>query len=202
MVNQKSHDSDKSVTSWLPVMVPTVGKRPDGDVIFQEGRKTRYQAVKRFIRSNEPMPTGKAKRFVGISTMYSLASSGKRIDYSLLQKSSRSLMEDAFGSSGTDEFSAKGFKNPKPWSRRWLPATFNREIKATQLVMWWPDSAPLPGPAIYCPEPGTAHFVSLLFSGIRGCLGCGRIFTPERPNQLYHDRRCGDRHRKRRQRRG
>lgn len=198
MINNNSRARDKTVTA-LPVLIPTEAQG-EGDVIFQEGRATRWQAINRFIPAVGPSPTGKQlERFRAISRMCSLAS-GKKIDYALLKENFRSLMEDAFGPSGADEFSAKGFKNPKPWSRRWLPAIFNREIKATRLVMYWPDGAAQPDPAIYCPDPGTALFVSLLFSGIRACLGCERMFTPERPNQLYHDRRCADRHRKRRER--
>lgn len=199
MVNKQSHDMDKPVT-WLPVLVSAAGERPDGDVIFQEGRVTTFQPVKRFV-PNQPQTETRSKRFLGISKMYALAS-GKKIDYSLLQQGFRSLVEDAFGQFLADQISATGFKNPKPWSSRWLPAIFNHETKPARVVMWWPEDEAVFGPAIYCPDPGTALFVSLLFSGIRACLGCGRTFTPEQPNQLYHDRKCGDRHRKRRERSG
>lgn len=212
MVNEKSRDHDKRVTAFLPILIPAAGEKPDGrallpgsltrthgpdgEVLFQKDRETEIQPVRLFTRDKELAP----ERFSAIARMYSLAS-GKKIDYSLVQESFRSLVENVFGRPLTDAISKGASENPKGWSKRWLSPIFNKEIDSVRLVMWWPTRKLVFRPAIYCPDRVTAHFVNLLFSGITACLGCGTIFSPHRPNQIYHDNNCANRHRKRRERR-
>jgi hypothetical protein len=210
MVKTNSRDRDKTVTSLIPILIPSAGDAPDGHVLvlgcdsrFPKAR--REQPVTRFDPNAEPEADKKdMKRFLGVARMYTLAA-GQRIDYSLLQEGFRSLVEDVFGESLTDGLVKEALANPKSWSRLWLPTLFNRELNSAHLVMSWPGDQPNFGPAIYCPDLKTAYFVSLLFSrlfsGVRACQGCGILFRPKRTNQLYHEDLCGERHRKRRERR-
>jgi hypothetical protein len=214
MVKKRSRARDKTVThQFLPILIPAAGELPkakllpgtvtrtrgaDGAIFLQEGRLTRIQPVKRFIPSEKVVE--RPKRFAAIAQMYSLAS-GKRIDYFVLAEHFRSLFEEVFGTPFTDALSREASKNPKKVSARWLLPLFNQEIRSARLVMWWPPFNPSsPLPAIYCDDAQTALLVNLLFSGMRACLGCGELFTPHRPNQVYHDFLCANRHRKRRER--
>jgi len=89
-----------------------------------------------------------------------------------------------------------------------LAPAWTKELSSARVVLWWAES--LDGqpyrrftPAIYCADPKTALYVwqVLVEQRVSICLGCGDVFIPERSNQLYHPNgRCGDRHRKRRQR--
>jgi hypothetical protein len=206
MVNSKSRHHHETVTKAkpsaapFPVLVPNIGKVPDGGVDFQEGNATHSMPVRRFVpfAPGEPLQDNqKAKKYAAIAKLLALAM-GKEIDYSLLKEGFRALAVDAFGTDLADAISARALKNPNAWCRRWLPAIFNREIKASSFVMWWPHKSKIFGPAIYCPDRETALLVSLLVSGIRACIGCGKMFIPKRPDKLYHDEACGHRHRQRR----
>lgn len=210
MVNKKSHAQDKSVTHYLPILIPSGGDKPrpgtpigtatrisgpSGAVLFQERGSTRIQSVRQFTRSAGPA----SKRFSAVAKLFSLTT-GKKIDYDLLQESFRTLLEDVSGRPLADAVSRRAFENPKKVSDRWLLPIFNQEIQSARLVIWWSPRKSSLIPAIYCPDRETALFVDLLFSGVTACLGCGKLFTPHRPNQLYHDFLCANRHRKRRER--
>jgi hypothetical protein len=216
------------VTFNFPILVPAHGEKPDGWVVwlrdderFPRGTRTE-QPAKLFDCDTRPLSKQEEKRFQSIAKLYSLAT-GKNVDFFLLQSSFRNLVGDLFGPKLADALSSRQrvmlgetpwatkadiklvTENPKDWSRTWLPAIFNREIKSAQLVLWWPESTSKArfGPAIYCTDIKIARFVNLLFarlfSGERPCLGCGELFSGRR-NQLYHDHKCAGRHRKQRQR--
>jgi hypothetical protein len=205
MVNDKSRHKDKSVTtpSPLPVLVPT-NDEGLGDVMFQEGKATRFQAVERYFPSEHKQhDKQEAKRLAAIARLLALAS-GQEIDVVLMQEGFRTLTADAFGTELADSISAKAPKNKKGWSWRWLPGIFNREIQKARLVMWCPRKTQAFIPAIYCLDHATARLATLLlsnlFGGWRACLGCGEMFLPHRRDQLYHDHLCAHRHRQRRSR--
>jgi hypothetical protein len=209
MVNKKSHARDKSVTHFLPVLIPAGGDKPEGvgtvrmngpsgTVFVQDGISTRIQPVRQFRRTGEPA----SRRFSAIAKLFSLRF-GKKIDYSLLQlqETFRTLLADVSGTPLADATSKQAIENPKKVADRWLLPLFNQEIRSARLVMWWSPRKLSLVPAVFCPDRETALFVDLLFSGVTACLGCGKLFTPHRPNQLYHDFLCANRHRKRRERR-
>ena len=105
-------------------------------------------------------------------------------------------------------FAGSTSANPQREARYGLAPLWTKAISSARLVLWWAES--LDGqpyrrfiPAIYCAEPKAALYVWEALSERRVCicLGCGELFVPGRPDQLYHaNGRCGDRHRKRRQR--
>jgi len=196
MVKINSRTRDKGVTDF-PILIPYAGKKSHSAVFFQDRDSTVIRAVRRFTRTNEP--ASKPKRFLAVAKLFTLAS-GKKIDYSLVQESFRTLLEDVSGRPLADAVSRQALENPRKAAGRWLVPIFNREIQSARLVMW-----DLRGgrsiPAIYFENRETALFVDLLFRGITACLGCGKLFSPRRSDQLYHDFLCANRHRKRRERR-
>lgn len=198
MVKIKSHAHDKTVTHFIPILIPAAGKKPHSVALFFQDRdSTVIRAVREFTHADAPAST--SKRFSAIAKLLSLAS-GKKIDYSLLQESFRTLLEDVSGRPLADAVSKEALRNPRKAAGRWLVPLFNQEIQSARLVMWdLRDGRAIP--AIFCADPEKALFVDLLFNGITACLGCGKLFTPHRPNQLYHDFLCANRHRKRRERR-
>lgn len=192
-----SRDIDKSMTRFLPILIPAAHEARThgsvGSVSFQDDRLTNIQPVSEFV-----VPKTAPKRFEAIAKIFSLAS-GKKIDSLILKEQLPSLFREAFPERLVDALIREAINSPKEFASRWLEPIFNREIGAARLVIW---SSPgqLSRPAIYCPNEETALFVHLLFAGISACLGCGKLFTPHRPNQLYHDFLCANRHRKRRER--
>jgi hypothetical protein len=165
-------------------------------VFVQDGMSTISQPVRRFRKTDKP--PSPPKRFLAVAKLLTLASA-KTIDHSLLQESFRTLLEDVSSRQLADAVSKQAGENLKTASDRWLMPIFNQELRAARLVMWCPPrKAPIP--AIFCPDLQTALFVDLLFFGITACLGCGKLFNPHRPNQVYHDFLCANRHRKRRER--
>ncbi|MCU1305233.1 MAG: hypothetical protein JWQ87_5517 [Candidatus Sulfotelmatobacter sp.] len=97
--------------------------------------------------------------------------------------------------------------NPREEAQIALGLLWAEEMSSARLVLWWTDffdGRPCRRfiPAIYCPDLKTALYVreALGERRVSVCLGCGELFVPDRPNELYHDRDCGDRHRHRRQR--
>jgi hypothetical protein len=194
------------VTEQIPILVPVdiqqslqrgawqVPRGCEGFVLFLNGRATDFRPVKRFDRSS-----GKSKRLEAIGKLVTLAATGKRIDYEI-QQSLSDLIAEVYGKNLTDAIGEQALQKPKEWSRRWLPAIFNNEIRSARLVLWWPPHSSAFGPAIYCESPHTAFLVSLLLHRIRVCRGCPIIFTPKEPKQFYHDHKCAARHRQKRQR--
>ena len=137
--------------------------------------------------------------------MEALARSGDPIDYAVVDEGFRSFVEDTYGRQLTDAISKRARDLPTLWARQWLPTLVNRELKSVRVVMWIPKDGPV-SPAIFCPDATAAAFASLLFSrlftGLRACLGCGTLFVPDRRMDTdFHDLRCGNLHRKNRQRR-
>jgi hypothetical protein len=211
MRSEDSHALDKSVTRFLPILIPGVGLKPVGKgfldartggsagaVFFQKGSKletgpTEIHPVMEFV-----VPKVTPKRFAAMAKMFTLAA-GEKIDSLILKDQLPHLFSDYFPENMVNALVRTALDRPRDFAVRWLEPMFNREIGAARLVMW-----SRPGrifqPAIYCPNEETALFVHLLFAGISACLGCGKLFTPHRPNQLYHDLLCANRHRKRRER--
>ena len=201
MRKKRRRDADEGVTSALPILIPVAEEEePDeGYVLFlgedeRLPKATVFQPVRRFIARPEQTP----KRLLALARMLSLAS-GQKTDYQMLQEGFRTLAGKAFGEKLTDALSKRGFARPQPWSRRWLPAVFNRELKSVRVVMWWPDQGRY-RLAFYCPDYNAASFLSLLSSELHACLGCGTIYIPRRQDQQFHDLYCGNRYRKRRER--
>lgn len=208
MAKNNSRARDKTVTSFISLLVPAVGEEPKhgppgtlmraqgpaGSVVWDEDGQTLIQPVKRFRLTDEHAPA----RFSAVSNLMRLHT-GKKIDASILNHSCCTLFQD-LGQPFANAISKAALKDPRKIAARWLLPIFNKEIRAARLVMYCPRKS-FPRPAIYCPDEVTALFVRLLFSGISACLGCGMPFTPDRPNQIYHDLRCANRHRKRRERR-
>jgi hypothetical protein len=206
----KKHDSDNIVTHFLPILVPDdtdqtprtnipAGTLPrargsSGAVWFQEGSSTVIYPVKQFRMGKGQSPA----RFQAIAKVLSLTS-GKKIDSLLLKDQLPDLFREVFSARLVDALTQQAIDNPTEFAARWLEPLFNREISAARLVTWSVPGRPF-RPAIFCSDDQTALFVHLLFARIDACLGCGKLFTPDRPNQVYHDLRCANRHRKRRER--
>jgi hypothetical protein len=156
----------------------------------QAGRQTEFVPVRRFVLSSRA-----SKRFKPVVQLLSFVR-GKPVPQ--LKGDFRTLVGEAFRLRPPDEhrltdaLSDPALADPKLWSRRWLPALFNREIKGTRMVMWWPEDARSFSPAIYCKDEETALFVSLLFRGVELCPGCGQPFIRRR-KQRFHNRNCGQR---------
>jgi len=186
----------------LPILLKV--EKGSGQVMFQQGDATGSQAVRPFtpddlLGSYEDLSETAKKRFRALAQIVALES-GKRVDFSLLQKGFRELAEDAFDQQLADLISADAKKDPKQWRHRWEAPLFNLRLKSARLVMWIPDRGPRFQPAIYCEDLETARFASLLLSRIRACIGCGRFFVPERPDKFYHDGKCANAHAARRRR--
>lgn len=207
----------KRIEKLLPVVFPlAVGEEPQRDGLVLSlvkrqdiGRRNRPIAVKKFVPGNESIEmAAKLKGFDLIAKLEALSQSGEEVDYELkkddLNESLRSLVGDVAKPEFINLISKGAKDRPSLFSRYWLPLLGTWELKNARVVMWQPLSDPV-GPAIYCPDLGTAAFVSLvfssMFSGIRSCLGCGHLFVPARLDQDYHDHRCAALHRKKRQQR-
>jgi hypothetical protein len=203
MVKHLTRDRDNSVTS-LPILVPSAGVEPKppflpgtitrshgeaDQIVFQQGTATHIQAVQEFVR-----PTKPGKRFIAMARMFALLT-GQKVDVAIFRDSFDALTKSAFGRNTTNALATQAWENPRMFAERWLVPVFNEQIKNTRLVMRSAGK-----PAIFCPDTETALFVHFLFQGIASCVGCGQIFSPDRQGQLYHDLRCGNAHRKRRER--
>ena len=202
-VNKKTHE--------IPILVPCRdGDKPDGCVRFLDRLKTINQPAKLFRDVGNL--TGEAqKRFTAIAHLSSIAHA-KEVDYGLLRDSFWTFVEKAWdpkrlskrnlpGAPGSPGPNGGDRVDPVSWTKYWLPQIVNQELAMARIVMWWPDGKTI-GPAIYCPDSNTAAFARLLLRGVqsdRYCPGCGKAFTPKRPNQFYHTPACGDCHRHRRQ---
>jgi hypothetical protein len=97
--------------------------------------------------------------------------------------------------------------DPQEEAQGYLGWLWAEAMSSARIVLWWVKSFDGRSvqrliPAIYCPDLKTALYVweALGERRVTVCLGCGELFVPDRPNELYHDRNCGDRHRHRRQR--
>jgi hypothetical protein len=100
---------------------------------------------------------------------------------------------------------ASAFAANPAWSKRTapinLPPVITDELEKARLTLWWDRHQRRFLPAIYCPDLDTALFVRGLLGDVCACLGCDRIFVPDRPNRFYcDDPHCGERHRQRRKR--
>lgn len=182
----------------LPILLPVedvpfhlAAKTPvDGFVLTQAGRQTEFLPVVRFVLGSR-----ESKRFRPVIQLLNFAL-GRPVPQ--LKEDFRTVVGEAFRLRPphehrlTDALSDQSLADPKLWSRRWLPALFNREIKGTRMVMWWTEDARRFSPAIYCDDEETAIFVSLLFGGVELCPGCGQPFIRRR-KQRFHNRNCGQR---------
>jgi hypothetical protein len=97
--------------------------------------------------------------------------------------------------------------DPQGEAKEYLGWLWVEAMSSARIVLWWVESFDGRSvrrliPAIYCPDLKTALYVweAMGERRVSVCLGCGDLFVPDRPNELYHDRNCGDRHRHRRQR--
>ena len=211
----------KRIDKLLPILVPLAAgeeSQRDGLVLSLAKRKEIGHecsdiAVKKFVPGNESVElAAKLKGFDLIAKLEALSESGEEVDYELkkdeLNESLRSLVGDVCEPEFIDMVSSSVSKAPQDdrshFSRVWLTMLGTWELKNARVVIWQPLTDPV-GPAIYCRNAGIATFVSLffsrMFSGIRSCLGCGRLFIPARLDQDYHDHRCAALHRKKRQQR-
>lgn len=209
MGNKKTHDHDKAVTrrtrreEVIPVLILAKDAKDAIETVGSAKVQDGTWRVKRF-RFDDPkhkiLDPQRSKQFASIAKLLAL-SSGQRVDFSLVREGFRTLTAEAFPTAMADEISAQATRNPKLWCERWLPSIFNNAIQQVRVVMWMPDKG-VPGPAMCCPDTETALYVSLLFSrlfsGLRACLGCGVLFVPSRPDKLYHDSKCADKHRHKR----
>jgi hypothetical protein len=159
--------------------------RPGAD---EKRGQTEFRAVKRFVTGRRS-----SKRFQPIIQLLEIAR-GNPVHPKWLKEGLRTLVGEAFGQPLADAVSEQALADPKYFSRRWLPALFNQEIKKTRMVMWWPEDAPWFIPAIYCNDEETAILVSLLFGGVELCPGCGLPFIRHRKQQ-FHSANCAARYR-------
>lgn len=180
-------------------------KKNDGLVLFIDREppvKFRWMAVKRFVPEQGLDASEKLRGFGVLARLDSLVHAGKEVDYALIEKAFSSLVESLLPEQVANDIRKQAKSNVQKWSAMWLGAAATANLESARLVIWLPKTG-TPSPAVYCPSREIASYVSLvfsrLFSGVRACLGCGQLFVPGRLDQDYHDRRCADLHRKRRQ---
>ena len=206
----------KRIEKLFPILLPTEDEsRRDGVVLLLGVRKDMPRAytmipVQRFV------PTGKETAEIAakvrgldlIGRLEAVANSGEKVDHQLLEEGFAdgfvSAAEDVYGKELARRISEGATDSPGLFSRHWLPILGTHELRESQLVVWQPNRGPV-GVAQFCANLSTAAVASLvlsrMFTGLRSCLGCGVIFKPERLDQDFHDLRCGNLHRKNRQRR-
>jgi hypothetical protein len=96
---------------------------------------------------------------------------------------------------------AEFWSGPK-WSKETapvnLPPSFTQELRNSRLVLWYDRRGKRVLPAFFCEDFTSAVFVLGLLDYVRACVGCGKVFIPEREDQIYHDIACRERNRMRR----
>jgi len=209
MRNNESRARDKTVTTILPILVPGAGVPAPKGLVRGTLTRSRGEAGTLFIQDGSAtitrpvapfrVPKIPPKRFEAMAKMLSLAT-GKPVDVEILRNQLPHLFRDAFPERMVNLLIQKAIESPQGFAARWLEPIFNKEIADARLVMWSSRRQNRPSLAIYCPNDETALFIHLLTKGISACLGCSKLFVPDRPNQVYHDLRCANRHRKRRER--
>jgi len=191
--------------------------KSDGQLVFTDvlNRDTvqfRYTAVKRFDAESEVENSEKIRGFGAVALLDGITESGK-VDIEVpiaggkekielrVAEAFAGLVKDLLPDRIAEQLRKSMRGNVQDWAATWLGTAATANLDSARLVIWRPRAG-TPGPAIYCPNKQVAAFVSLafskLFTGLRACLQCGRIFMPTRLDQDYHDRRCADLHRKRR----
>lgn len=203
------------MTSELTILIPSTGDTFEGIVSCQQGRERLEIAVRRFSTSvlrkqgvkyqelDKVMRPHDWKAFRALGNLLQFAR-GTKIDQALFLESSGALLGDYYSPQLVEALRAA---HPQ-WqsTSTWLPAIFNDKVRKARFVLWWQQwrkGKQVRGefrPAIFCPDHQTALIVSLIFANISACLGCHALFQPSRPDQLFHDNKCGNLWRKRRER--
>lgn len=198
----------KRIAARFPILIPMqegdhdYWVKNDGFIVLIRDRQITWMAVKRFDPTKEVEASQKRKSFELIARLDAIQSGEEEIEVGIAGEAFRTLVEGLLPSKFVGDIQAGAKHHFIKWSATFLSAAATVNLESARLVIWVPRAG-TPGPAMLCPNSETGSFVSLafsrLFSGLRACLQCGRIFMPDRLDQDYHERRCADLHRKRRQ---
>jgi len=203
----------KRIASLFPILVemeqgPDYFEKHDGrvdlvEVLNRDNVRFRFVAVKRFDPETQVAASEEIQAFGVLARLDAIVQSGKEeIELPIVGESFRILADGLIPKDVLSNMGRWEKQDPATWAAFRLALAATPKLDAARLVIWRPRKGTI-GPAIFCPNNEVAAYVSLalsrLFSGLRACLACGRIFVPARLDQDYHDRRCADLHRKRRQ---
>ena len=197
----------KRIAARLPILVPmqegdtNYWVKNDGYIVLIRHPQISWVAVKRFDPATQVDSSKKRKAFEVIARLDAIQGGEEETETAIAGDAFRASVEGLFPSEFLSYIESGRTRNGAKWSATFLSAAGTVNLESARLVIWIPKVG-TPGPAMFCPNDETASFVSLafskLFTGLRACLQCGRIFMPTRLDQDYHDRRCADLHRKRR----